>query len=115
MGRGTAGAAPDQEFPADVAGTRFGRPAGRLGYRREALAMTRPVKGPKTPRPGTAGPRSTGRLQRAIDDVVKREIVAALSETRGNVVRAARVLGISQPGLYKRLVALGIDPTKYRV
>ena len=68
----------------------------------------------RKPKPGTSGPRSTGRLQRAIDEVVTREIVAALKEKRGNVVHAARALGISQPSLYGRMAALGIDPTKYR-
>ena len=69
---------------------------------------------PRMPKPGTAGPRSAGRLQRAIDDVVRREITAALRETGGNVVRAAQALGISQPSMYGRMVALGIDPVNYR-
>jgi DNA-binding NtrC family response regulator len=68
----------------------------------------------RKPKPGTAGPRSAGRLQRAIDEVVRREISAALQETGGNVVQSARLLGISQPGLYKRLAALGMDPAGYR-
>jgi DNA-binding NtrC family response regulator len=68
----------------------------------------------RKPTPGAGGPRSAGRLQRAIDAVVRQEIRAALRETGGNVVQAARGLGISQPGLYKRLTALGIDPAKYR-
>jgi transcriptional regulator of acetoin/glycerol metabolism len=45
---------------------------------------------------------------------VLREIKSALHETGGNVVQAARALGISQPGMYKRLIALGIDPGKFR-
>lgn len=65
-------------------------------------------------RPGTTGPRSAGRLQRALDAAARREITAALRETAGNVVQAARVLGISQPGMYKRLRGLGIDPTAFR-
>ena len=60
------------------------------------------------------GPRTHGRLQRAIDVVVRREIEAVLAETSGNVRHSARVLGISQPGMYKRLAALSIDPNKYR-
>jgi transcriptional regulator of acetoin/glycerol metabolism len=64
--------------------------------------------------PGKAGPRSGGRLQRAIDAAARGEILAALKETDGNVVHAARLLGISQPGMYKRLAALGIDPARYR-
>ncbi len=69
---------------------------------------------PRKPKPGAAGPRSAGRLQRAIDEVVRREIKAALRETGGNVVHAARALGISQPSMYGRMGALGIDPTKSR-
>ncbi len=63
---------------------------------------------------GKAGPRSTGRLQRAIDETVRREITAALTETGGNVVRAASLLGISQPSIYSRMAALAIDPDRYR-
>lgn len=69
---------------------------------------TKPTRKPK------GGPRTHGRLQRALDETVRREIGAALNETGGNVVRAAQLLGISQPGMYKRLTALGIDPEAYR-
>jgi DNA-binding NtrC family response regulator len=64
--------------------------------------------------PGKAGPRSAGRLQRALDTAATREIKAALRETGGNVVRAARLLGISQPSMYGRMTALGINPAKHR-
>jgi DNA-binding NtrC family response regulator len=78
-------------------------------------STTRPRRpGRRKPEPGTAGPRSAGRLQRAIDETVRREIEAALRETGGNMVHAARVLGISQPSMYTRMIALGIDPTNYR-
>jgi transcriptional regulator of acetoin/glycerol metabolism len=53
-------------------------------------------------------------LQSAIDATVKREITAALKETGGNVIHAARLLGISQPSLYGRMTSLGIDPGKFR-
>jgi DNA-binding NtrC family response regulator len=69
---------------------------------------------PAVPTPRATGPRSSGRLQRAIDAVVEKEIKAALRQTGGNVVQAARALGISQPGLYKRLTALRIDPSRFR-
>jgi DNA-binding NtrC family response regulator len=68
----------------------------------------------RRPKPGMAGPRSSGRLQRAIDRAARREIEAALRETDGNVVQAARALGISQPSMYSRMNALGIDPAKHR-
>lgn len=82
----------------------------RPGYR-GAHAMTRK---PRKPKPGTAGPRSTGRLQRAIDLAVTREISAALKETGGNIAEAARRLGVSYQGLWKRLAALEIDAAKFR-
>jgi len=65
-------------------------------------------------KPGSAGPRSTGRLQRAIDEVVRREIEAALRENGGNVAASARALGVTEMALRKRLRSLGIDPNSYR-
>ena len=82
--------------------------------------MTRhtPPRPHRKPKSRHAGPRSAGRLQRAIDEatdrVVRQEIAAALRETGGNVVHAARRLGISQPSMYARMAAVGIDPAKYR-
>lgn len=64
--------------------------------------------------PGTAGPRSTGRLQRAIDEAARREIVAALKETKGNVAAAGRALGVTEMGIRKRLRSMRIDPGDYR-
>jgi transcriptional regulator with PAS, ATPase and Fis domain len=68
----------------------------------------------RKPKPGTAGPRSTGRLQQAIDETVKREIAAALRESDGNVTHAAAALGVSLRGLWKRLATLKIDPADFR-
>jgi len=68
----------------------------------------------KTSKPGAAGPRSTGRLQQAIDETVKREIEAALTESGGNVTRAASALGVSLRGLWKRLATLDINPAGFR-
>lgn len=80
--------------------------------------MNRKTTPRRRPKPGRAGPRSAGRLQRAIDEatdrVVRRELAAALTETNGNVVHAARLLGISQPSMYARMAAVGIDPEKHR-
>lgn len=61
----------------------------------------------RPPKPGTAGPRSAGRLQRALDETATREIKAALREA-GGVVAAARLLGISKVALWKRMRALSI-------
>jgi DNA-binding NtrC family response regulator len=62
-------------------------------------------------RPG-GGPRTYGRLQRALDEAARREIEAALKETSGNVSEAARVLGIGRPNLWARMKALGILPRR---
>jgi transcriptional regulator of acetoin/glycerol metabolism len=71
--------------------------------------MTRPTPTrPRKPKPGTAGPRSTGRLQRAIDGAVAREIQAALKETDGGILAAAKLLGISKVSLWKRIKTLGL-------
>jgi DNA-binding NtrC family response regulator len=70
----------------------------------------RSARGPKS----QGGPRTFGRLQRALDDAARAEIDAALKETGGNVTHAARALGISQPALLRRLNALGITADRYR-
>lgn len=76
--------------------------------------MSRKPAAKKTPKPGTAGPRSSGRLQAAIEATVRREIEAALRESDGNVTSAAKALGISLRGLWKRLTTLDIDPSDFR-
>jgi transcriptional regulator with GAF, ATPase, and Fis domain len=76
--------------------------------------MTRRTTSSRKPRPGTAGPRSGGRLQRAIDATARREIEAALRETEGNVTHAARALGVTRVALIKRIRSLGIEAAKFR-
>lgn len=61
----------------------------------------------RKPRP-RGGPRTYGRLQRALDDAARREIETVLKETGGQVVAAATALGISKVALWKRMRALGI-------
>jgi DNA-binding NtrC family response regulator len=68
----------------------------------------------KVAKAGRAGPRSTGRLQRAIDEAARREIVAALKETGGNVAAASRALGVTEMGLRKRLRSMTVDPGRFR-
>ena len=95
--------------------------AGRVSHmphRRDIVGVATMKRTPSThqpkPKPGAAGPRSTGRLQRAIDEVVKREIEAALRESGGNVAASARALGITEMAIRKRLRSLRIDPDTYR-
>jgi PAS domain S-box-containing protein len=49
-------------------------------------------------------------LDGILQDVERREILAALRRARGQRARAARVLGVSRSRLYRRMEALGIDP-----
>ena len=70
----------------------------------KAAASKRPRKAPKRP---MGGPRTYGRLQKALDEAARREIEAALAET-GGVVAAAKALGISKVALWKRMRALGM-------
>ncbi len=72
--------------------------------------MTLAGKRTKAARKTGGGPRTFGRLQRALDEAASREIAAALKETGGNVSEAARVLGIGRPRLWARMKALGIAP-----
>ena len=62
----------------------------------------------------SGGPRTFGRLKAALDDVVRREIAAALNETDGNVAADARDLGVTDMAMRKRLRSFGIDPNDYR-
>ncbi len=78
----------------------------RSGYRVRRMTRTRKPRKPAK-RPG-GGPRTYGRLQRALDDAARREIKAVLKETGGQVVAAATSLGISKVALWKRMRALGI-------
>jgi transcriptional regulator of acetoin/glycerol metabolism len=60
-------------------------------------------------RPATkpmGGSRTYGRLQAALDTAAQREIQAALRETDGQIVAAAKLLGISKVALWKRIRAL---------
>lgn len=69
------------------------------------MTPKRPAKRKPSPQ---GGPRTYGRLQRALDEAARREIEAALAETKGQVVAASVVLGISKVALWKRMRALGI-------
>jgi DNA-binding NtrC family response regulator len=60
------------------------------------------------------GPRTYGRLQRALDDAARAEIQAALKETGGNVTKASVALGVHRVSLVKRMDALDIDPSRFR-
>ena len=77
------------------------------------MSPTRSRRRSRRPKP-LGGPRTFGRLQRALDDAARAEIDAALKETSGNVTHAAQALGISQPALLRRLNTLGIAADRYR-
>lgn len=70
--------------------------------------MRRRKNMPSRKRKPRGGPRTYGRLQRALDDAARREIEAALKETGGNVSEAARVLGITRASLWARMRSLNI-------
>jgi transcriptional regulator of acetoin/glycerol metabolism len=46
--------------------------------------------------------------QRTLDDVEREAIRAALAEHGGNVVQAARALGVSRSALYRRIERYGL-------
>jgi DNA-binding NtrC family response regulator len=62
----------------------------------------------KPPKKPLGGPRTYGRLQRALDDAARREIEAALRETGGSPTEAAKILGITRASLWSRMKSLGI-------
>jgi DNA-binding NtrC family response regulator len=64
------------------------------------------------PKKRKGGPRTGGRLQRALDAAARREIETALQETGGNVSEAAKALGISRVGLHARMKKLGIKASR---
>lgn len=82
--------------------------------RRKTTNRRRPATKRAGPEKPLGGPRTYGRLQRALDDAARREIQAALLETGGNVAAAARSLGVTEMALRKRLRSLGIDPDAFR-
>lgn len=49
-------------------------------------------------------------LQRLLADIERELIERALRLARGNKARAARLLGLNRPRLYRRMVALGLEP-----
>jgi transcriptional regulator of acetoin/glycerol metabolism len=55
-----------------------------------------------------------GRLQQVIDEAAKNEITSTLQTAGGNMAEAARRLGVSYQGLWKRLRSLGIEPHSFR-
>ncbi|MCO6417968.1 hypothetical protein JYK14_17640 [Siccirubricoccus sp. KC 17139] len=56
----------------------------------------------------TAPPAAPGRLEEAIAALEARMLREALAETGGNQSEAARRLGISRPGLIKKMARLGL-------
>ena len=77
--------------------------------------MTRRTAPPtrKTGKRSQSGPRTYGRLQRALDDAARKEIRAALREAGGTITEAARLLGVSRIALRARMNALGVETPKH--
>ena len=50
-----------------------------------------------------------GPLDQILYEIERREILGALHRACGERTRAAKLLGISRPRLYRRMAALGID------
>jgi DNA-binding NtrC family response regulator len=107
-GRTEIGAAADQgPVKARRRGDRVRRRGkGTPGYGGSPDYIMPRKRTPKT----KGGPRTYGRLQRALDEAARREIEAALKETGGQIGEAAAVLGISKVALWKRMKALEIRP-----
>jgi len=66
------------------------------------------------PKRNTSGPRSSGKLQRIIDEAVRGAIRASLQEHQGNVTVSAGDLGVTPAALWRRMKRLRIGLTKYR-
>jgi two-component system, NtrC family, response regulator AtoC len=66
---------------------------------------------PVPPPPGSAGPAGGSRidLDSQLEDIERRELLAALERCGGNKAEVARSLGIQRTTLYYRLKRLGID------
>lgn len=60
------------------------------------------------------GARYGGRFREEMNAAAKKSITKAFQETGGNVVRTAKLLGMSQPSLWKWCQKLGIDADDYR-
>jgi len=87
--------------------TPFFAPRGAAGIgRREPLALA------KARMALTAGEPMT--LARAMDEVERELVSAALSACGGSQAKASRLLGISQRSMWHRVKKLEIDPEKCR-
>lgn len=61
-------------------------------------------------RSSNASPNQPQGLKGAVEQLERSLIEKALAETAGNVKRAAELLGVSRPGLHKKLERYGINP-----
>ncbi len=87
---------------------------------RRAVAIGGPVIGPGDFSPdlvgGKARPASAGRcgdgviLKDLVDALEKQAIVDVLEEVKGNKTTAAKILGLSRPGLRKKMARFGLNP-----
>ncbi len=68
---------------------------------REALGEEAPLTEAPEAEPTT--------LKAAVEQAERRAVLRALEEGSGNVAAAARILGVTRPGLYKVMERLGIE------
>jgi DNA-binding NtrC family response regulator len=50
------------------------------------------------------------RFKNQVEELEKNLIIQTLQETKGNILRAAKKLKLSRPGLHKKLTRYKIDP-----
>jgi len=70
-----------------------------------------PDRAAEVSKPATGGavPRAIRPLQERLDEVERTAILEALAASRGNKTQAARLLGISRPGLAMKIKRLGLE------
>lgn len=78
----------------------------------EALAAARPPGGRGAPVDDRA--RGTGPRSKPLDEILRETVEQSLRRARGDCAKAARLLGISRPAIYRKMVRLGISNASVR-
>jgi len=72
--------------------------------------ITQDLLSPRFQNPGLEASRTTGvDLKKQVESLERDLIQKAMKETRGNILKAAEMLGISRAGFYKMLSRLGLN------